>query len=73
MELWGYPLLRGLECIESMEIWSGHSDLSVTSRLSAVEGSVKWDCIVLHHYNHMSTPPGSPLRAFYLVHLHVHS
>ena len=34
----GCPLLRGLNILKSMEIQSGHSDLSVISQVSAVEG-----------------------------------
>ena len=32
------PLLRGLNILKSMEIQSGHSELSVMSQVSAVEG-----------------------------------
>ena len=34
----GCPLLRGLNILKSMEIQSGHSELSVISQVSAVEG-----------------------------------
>ena len=34
----GCLLLRGLNILKSMEIWSGHSEMSIISQASAVEG-----------------------------------